>query len=548
MVRLLSFIVSLIGILIASIPHNLLPLRMLRGAYGAQILPICSWEYHPELYLGLAISLIGILLILMPSLPARKILSGSALFFSIMVIYQGFSMMPVSYYLRKDPIIVWAHTTSINGHLYIKISIIIMGLISVILSFLNAVLKERVKRPSIIHSYTISLRNIRRRAFRTIAIISGTATVIAAIFGGTILSRSIEEGLELGAQRLGADMIVVPKGQEVQTRNVLISGEPVSFYMDGSIAERIASLNGIKRLTTQIYVKPLRHQVCCEVQNILIIGYDPATDFTVAPWIQYKLNRNQSAYDMIVGDRVLFYPGQTVSFYGKDYTISGTLDRTGLGFFDYSAFVTKEAVYEMIKISKTKAKEPLKIKRGDISSILINLDTFVDVDEVVDSIKKLAPEATPIIVREATMKVKRQILETLNTSGWIVALLWIMVVFMSSSLYSMSVNERKREIGLLRAIGADRGYIFRMVMYESLITSITGGIFGIMTGGAAIVLFRNSIMTYLNIRYIWIQLEGIIYLIIISTLIATITGIISALYPAIRSSRLEPYNAIRTGE
>jgi len=548
MVRLVSFILSLIGIFIASIPHNLLPLRMLKGAYGAQILPICSWGFHPELYLGSAISLIGILLIFRPSLHLREILSGLGIFLSMVVIYQGFSMMPLSYYLRKDPILVWAHTTSINGHIYIRTSLIVMGVLGMTLSLLNMVIKERIRTPSIIQSYIISLRNIRRRVFRTIAIIGGTATIISAIFGGTILSKSIEESLEVGAQRLGADMIVVPKGEEVRTRNVLISGEPVSFYMDGSIAERIASIEGIKRLTTQIYVRPLRHQVCCEVQNILIIGYDPATDFTVAPWIQYKLNRDQSTYDMIVGDRVLFYPGQTVSFYGKDYTISGTLDRTGLGFFDYSAFITKEAVYEMIDISKRKAKEPLNLKRGDVSSILINLETFADLDEVINSIKRLAPETTPIIVREATMKVKRQIMGTLNTSGGMVALLWVMVVFMSSALYSMSVNERKREIGLLRAMGADRGYIFRMVMYESLITSITGGIFGIMTGGSAILLFKNAILTYLNIRYIWIQPRGVLYLILMSIIIATITGIISALYPAIKSSRLEPYNAIRVGE
>lgn len=105
------------------------------------------------------------------------------------------------------------------------------------------------------------------------------------------------------------------------------------------------------------------------------------------------------------------------------------------------------------------------------------------------------------------------------------------------TIMSIAVSERVAEIGLLRAIGAERLVIFRLFLGEALLLSLIGGTGGILLGvvvtqlGSALV---PGLPVQLAWNYIWLAF-----------LISLAIGIISGVIPAINASRLSPLDALR---
>lgn len=107
----------------------------------------------------------------------------------------------------------------------------------------------------------------------------------------------------------------------------------------------------------------------------------------------------------------------------------------------------------------------------------------------------------------------------------------------ANSLF-LSIHERTREFGLLRAIGATRRQVRRMVRYESAITAAIGGLLGTLVG----IVFASLIVASLSEFGLVFELpfgQLVIFLVL-----AVIVGVLAAVLPARRSSRLDPLEAL----
>ena len=112
----------------------------------------------------------------------------------------------------------------------------------------------------------------------------------------------------------------------------------------------------------------------------------------------------------------------------------------------------------------------------------------------------------------------------------------------------MAVNERQREIGLLRAMGARRQNIFNMITIEAALLSLVGGIVGILAGGGLLLLCKEPLRLAFKLPYIWPDARYVAFAAVLSLCVALARGVAAAAWPAYRSSRMEPYLAIRKGE
>ncbi|MBP8243630.1 MAG: ABC transporter permease [Chitinophagaceae bacterium] len=100
----------------------------------------------------------------------------------------------------------------------------------------------------------------------------------------------------------------------------------------------------------------------------------------------------------------------------------------------------------------------------------------------------------------------------------------------------VSVSERTREVGLVKAIGGKSQMVSRQFLLEAIIISMLGAVFGIILG----ILVGNSFSLVLNTGFV-VPWNWVIYGIVICTLV----GLLAGLYPALKAGRLNPIEALR---
>ncbi len=564
-----AIILIITGMLLILVPHFVLPLRYLEGGMGAKILSLCSIWYHPEVYLGLLTVIAG-----MVSLRYKKA-DYVIMLMAVAILLQAFILRPVSYYVQNiEPLVLLGQTISLRSHVGIRYFIALFSAImltSVILAFL----REHKKRPLVLTLFQVSSANIRRKLFRSALLIMSLTIIIGAFFSNIFLTRSIENTLELGAGRLGADLMVVPEGEEREAEAVLLSGGPTMFYMKEDIVNKLETFPEIEKVSPQMYVRPFTYKVCCTVESFLVIAYDPVTDFTVSPWIQYTLKRAPEKNEIVVGNIVKFYPGQKLDLFGSEHKVVASLEPTGLGYFDNSAFIPLQSTRSLLKDLKRREKtetirtrkkildesfshlfasddeEAIRIEDIDpdgISAIFVKAKGNISIRELSEKIEKTFEDVSVINVKTSTVTVKRHLTSMLRAFFLPLVILLIMGTIILSVVFSMIVNERQREIGLLRAMGGKKGDVSRILITEALILTVLGGIFGILFGSSLLFLFKNNIMAALGLLYIWPSPFSVFSILLATMIISLFVGIVASLYPAIRASKMEPYYAIRSAE
>lgn len=224
------------------------------------------------------------------------------------------------------------------------------------------------------------------------------------------------------------------------------------------------------------------------------------------------------------------------------------MEPTGLG-LDDAGFITIDSVYKISRFPEQNVTLKLDVQPGQISALMVKIKRGYERGDVAVRIEQEVPGVRVVTSTELMSSSVARQLETLTPGLILVGLgFWAISVLMIAALFSMVVNERRRELGLLQAMGATRRFIFRLVMLEAVELTAAGGIIGLTIGGILVTVLTGPVAGTLGIAYIWPGAGFVAGFAGIFLVMSVITGVIAALYPAILASRLEPYQAIRTGE
>jgi len=558
----------IIGILFVMVPHFLLPIHLIESGRSGFVTTDCSFYYHPSWLIGLIIVL-GALYAFKSSRGLWVVGAGGGL-----GLIQAIVLKPLSFYLRSEEnLIILGQTISLRAHAGIRGTLLTLSLLIIIGLAGQTLLRRRHRgQPTL---YNLPFANLRRKRFRTAALVTSLAVVIGAFFADVLLTRSIGNTLEVGVGRLGADVVVVPRDHTKEAESILMDGTPNSFFMHQSIVDELRKLPEVAQLSPQVFFRPFSYLVCCITEQVLIVGYDPATDFTIGPWIQYFLNKGQADNELVVGAGVKFYPGHQITLFGNVLNVAASLDFTGIGYFDKTAFQPIEGARALMRhlkenqeadrlrsrntskdlsmthLYEDKSEQQLELQHIDpegISAVLIKVKDSVDVKAFADSIPKRFPDLGVVNVQAATLSIKRQLTSMLDAFFLPIIILIVMGTVILAAIFGMSANERRREVGLLRAIGATQRKVFQLFLAESCLIAVLGCIFGILGGSALLILFKNKIMASLNLLYIWPGPWTVAQVALLTLGVAAFVGIAAGLYPAIKAARLEPYEAFRANQ
>ena len=360
------------------------------------------------------------------------------------------------------------------------------------------------------------LKNPFRRKTSAILAIVGIAIgiiVIVALGGITDgLVNTFEDTIHAG----GADFQISGKetGDSAYGTNTI----------DASWTDKIANVTGVEE-AYPIYV--VLTSVGDDYMNTLI-GIDPEganlADISMKEGRMFEDNANEVILGEIYADDNDYEVGDNIKIDGEDFEIVGI----------YESGDSNMAGGVFTSISKV---GELQDDTDSISNIYVKVEKGVDAQEVADRIDAKYGDDVATITSVMEMEQMATMLDMLQASTWAISLLAIVVGGLGIiNTMLMSVFERTREIGVLKAVGWSNKKILTMIVGESLVITIVSAIVGSLIGFLGCTLLGPQMgIEPLFTPKIFIQ----------AFTIAIVVGIIGGLYPAIKAVKLPPTEALR---
>lgn len=392
----------------------------------------------------------------------------------------------------------------------------------------------------------LAKENIRKKPLRSISLISIIAIFVLFLFCGTILSSSISGGVNNLSNRLGADIIVVPEGYKANIESVLLKGEPSEFYLPDNSLEKIKKIEGIESATPQLYVATLSASCCSYPVQIIGIDYD--SDFLIKPWLQKSLNRELKDDEVIVGSNIIGEKNSKVKFFEEELDIVGKLEQTGMG-FDATVFVNMKTARKLARASERIQKNPAS-EGEKISTILIKLKPNYSASEVSNKImKEYTKDGMFAMFSKKFVNEVSSNLKVISSYIYIsIAVIWVMSMILLAVVFSIIVNERKKELSILRVLGASKKKLSKIIMYESIYIGFYGSVLGIIVGIISVFSIIPIIQKNLNLPFLTPSIYNLVLVSIFSLCVGTLVGCLSSLNATRKISRTDAYLTMREND
>ena len=393
------------------------------------------------------------------------------------------------------------------------------------------------------------IENYLRNPFRSFGLSLLIAMLASSLLVGGLFSFSLSKGLNRLSSRLGADVIVIPQGTEINDQSVLLQGDSKYAYLPEGSLEFIRGLDGVEIATPQYYLTTLSAS-CCD-QKVSVIGFDPASDFVIQPWIREVLTEKLPKGAIVVGSEIRIEEKGTVKFFDREFPVAATLEPIG-NRLDQAVFVdvsTLESIREAAQ-----AKGVVFLFRNEnpelltYSSILIKLAPNADLERLSREIHTRF-DGVQIRSRKDMFSGLEKSARILQIVVWVIVAFFLIVAVAAIVIsFSLSTRERRREYALLRIIGFTRKRLKKLVLAESFLVSAVGTYIGLLFTSVAFFTFRIWIGEHVGVPFIIpaaVEIAGV-YAVVI--LLLHSVGPAAVYGVANKVSQIDAYAALREVE
>lgn len=389
--------------------------------------------------------------------------------------------------------------------------------------------------------------NLLNRPFRTFVLVLLVTLLAFVLFGGSILVISLQRGLNSVEARFGADLIAVPLGYDTGMESILLKGEPSYFYLDRSYCEQISQIEGVQQVSAQFYLTSTSSD-CCDLP-VQLTGFDPETDFSIQPWIRESYSGELASGSILVGSDIDIGEERVLTFFGQEYPVAAQLDKTSTG-LDCAVYADMDTLRGMMEAAEAKGFHFLDGTDPDslISSVLIQAAEGYDVDTVGRNIRSKLDGLQIVKTQSMISGIANSLGNFSKLLYLFVGVFFLIALAMLTLVFSVTANERKKEFAILRILGATRKRLAGLLLAESFLISITGGVLG--TAAAALVVFPFSIAIgqRLGLPYLVPSGAAVLRLLLTSLLVSFAAGPLASAYSAWRISRADASVTLREGE
>lgn len=388
----------------------------------------------------------------------------------------------------------------------------------------------------------LAIKNLLQRPARTLLTMVSVAAAVAVLFSLLSFNTGYQKGLHNQLQQMGVHLMVVPIGCPYEAASLVLEGGEIENYLNQSVAEKIAGMEGVAIAApslmhaivrpedgrTDIYLgideEHLRLKNWWELQvgdeldgsllareDALLLGWDAAV-------IEMREE---------VGDRLW------VPEIESDFTVTGILEPTGTqddGFFYIPLATAQERfdLHEQITGVQIRLTDPtIAAAVGDELEAMFPAAEVIRMEELLGSMNALMDSARALIFAIVAVVIAISAVGVLNTM-------------------LMSVFERTREIGVLRATGAGRLHIFGLVWTETLALTMAAGVAGLGLAALSARGVESVIKRFVPMapQDAMASLDPRAALICMVAILGV--GLVAGIYPSLRAANIRTIEALRS--
>ncbi len=392
-----------------------------------------------------------------------------------------------------------------------------------------------------------TIKDIQRHAFLNACLLATVVILSVMLFSVTVISVSLKKGMGNMRKRLGADIMLVPKGEREKAENMLLEGSRSNFYFEGEVYEKVQSIDGISDSTSQCFLKSLSADCCSS--EVQIVFFDPDSDFVVGPWIETEYKQKLSGDAVIVGSDIVSEDGK-IKLFGQEYAIASQMARTGTA-LDSSVYFSTDAKAELLRNAEEKGSFLTEEqKKGDIlSSIFINVDGSHTTEQVIDSAHKTIGDIFDVVypkkLHESLSGSLGKITGVVNVISLSLGILLVAILLIINSII---MKGRKSEIALLRVLGHRKKDLIRKLLSEMGLISLAGALGGSLLGALIVIPFGRYIGKSLDMPYLGPGIASVLVQILLIVGIVILIVFLASVFFIIHTTNTEPYLALRKEE
>lgn len=366
--------------------------------------------------------------------------------------------------------------------------------------------------------------------FLTAALAVGLAAVVALV----TLANSMTADIEHTMDQFGANILISPKSNDLSLSYGGISLGHVTFEqqeLDPSVLQRIKTIKNHQNIA--VAAPKLLAVTKVNNRELLLVGVDFEAELKLKRWWQLEGDEPKGERELLIGQTAAvslgLKPGSTVRLAAEDFTVAATLKETG-------------SQDDGLLFLPLAAAQRISGKQNRITLVEVAaLCSGCPITDMVEQISQALPDAKVSAIKqvvEGRLQTLGQLKRFSLGMGGVIALISLALVFVTMM---GSVNERKTEIGIFRAIGYRTGQVMGIILLEAALVGIVAGVagwlLGVLAATVALPLMTTSEHPHLLLQW-QVAIASIVSVLLVS--------LFAAWLPALKGGRMDPADALRS--
>ncbi len=397
-----------------------------------------------------------------------------------------------------------------------------------------------------------ALRFLREGRMQTMFILTAVAIGVAVIVFMSAMLSSLQANFLKRVLTSQPHIQLVPPQEVARPLR-----EPAKGTVVGSIvqrpAQRIRSIDQWQKIKTQlgdwpevVTVSPTMSASALAIKgdasrSITLTGIDPDVYFQIVRIPDYIVAGQPRVLteDILIGTELAKDLGVSVgdkinvtaaTGASRTLTVAGIFDLGNKGANQRTTFVALRTAQTLSKLV------------GGVTTIDLTVTDIYAAETIAQAV-----EAATGIEADSWIKTNAQFFTAVNaqqTSNTLIRIfVGLSVAFGIASVLVVSVIQRSKDIGILRAMGSSQGQILRVFLLQGGLLGASGSIIGATIGGSAVVFWHSYLRQADGSELFPLVIEPSLF--INAVLLAAVTGVAAAAVPALRAAKLDPVVAIR---